>query len=369
MKISIFKVALTAVIGVASLASCSHTEKGWSVSGRIDGLSDTVKVALETYNRGEWMPVDSLAVKADGSFSYTASAAAPYPEIMRLTVDGNSIYFPVDSIDHITVTATAGDMSTYSLDGSAAAKTMASMDSLLNINVRAKGVQAVIADRELKHELFRIAYADQSVIPMYYLVNKSLGGNQLYDIENQADARYWSAVAQRFSQVRPDDPRTDFLARAVTRARALNSGSETVAQIEVPETGLFDIVRYDARGNRVSLAELASQGKVVVLSFANYDMEKSPAYNAVLNQIWEAHHDAGLEIFQLDFEANESTWKLRAANLPWTSVWNSDSDGNDVLLQYNVGVLPMTYIIGRDGSIAARVIEPADLADTVKKYF
>lgn len=368
MKKSLFKAASPAVICIASLASCGHTEKGWSVSGRIDGLSDTVKVALETYNRGEWMPVDSLAVKSDGSFSYTSATAAPYPEIMRLTVDGSSIYFPIDSIDHITVTASAADMSAYSLDGSTAAKAMASIDSLLNVNLRAKGI-AVITDRELKHELFRIAYADTSVIPMYYLVNKSLDGYQLFSLANQADVRYWSAVAQRFSQVRPDDPRTDFLARAVTRARALNNGSETVAQIEVPETGLFDIVRYDARGNRVSLADAASQGKIVVLSFTDYDMEKSPAYNAVLNQIWEAHHDAGLEIFQLDFEANESTWKLRAANLPWTSVWNSDSDGSDVLLQYNVGVIPMTYIIDRDGTIAARVLEPADLPDAVKKYF
>ena len=60
-------------------------------------------------------------------------------------------------------------------------------------------------------------------------------------------------------------------------------------------------------------------------------------------------------------------WKRKADNLPWITVWNSPVDGAEVLMQYNVGALPVTYVIGRDGTIAERVTDPAKLAAAVAR--
>ena len=61
-------------------------------------------------------------------------------------------------------------------------------------------------------------------------------------------------------------------------------------------------------------------------------------------------------------------WKIRAQNIPWIAVWNSTTDGDSALLSYNVGALPMTFIIDRSGTIAERVVDPTTLEKLLAKY-
>lgn len=355
---------LAVAISALALGACSTRPEGWTVDGRVDG-ADGGKLALEAFNNGRWIVIDSIATEADGSFKYTSATPAPYPEVMRITLGDGSIYFPVDSVDRVSINASAAHFTTgYTLAGSAQAATISTIDSIINAEVTARGAAAVAADNDLKRRIFEHAFNDESVIPMYYIINKSIGNRQLFDISNPADLRLYRAVAQRFSTDRPDDPRTAFLTTAVSAAAAQG----VTTQIEVPETGLFDIVRYDEKGQKHSLADMASKGKVVVLSFTSYDLESSPAYNVILNDIWEKHHDAGLEIYQLAFDQDETMWRIRANNIPWTTVWNSNSDGTEPLLQYNVGALPMTYIIDRQGQISERITEPDKLEAAVAKH-
>lgn len=356
---------IVATLAATVLAACSSSDNGWSISGTVEGAGQDTRIAIERFNNGSWMVMDSITVDIDGSFKYTSPEAAPYPDVLRLSLNGSSIYFPVDSIDHITVTANAGNFASgYKMEGSAQATTIASIDSIINANLNTRGVEALLADNDLKKEIFTLAFNNESLLPMYYVINKSVGDNQLFDISNPADLRLFRAVAQRFNVERPDDPRTAYLVQQATSV--INSDITTT--IEVPETALIDIVRFDEKGVSRSLSEMASKGNVVVLSFTTYEMEKSPAYNVILNNVWEKYHDSGLDIYQIAFDEDQTMWQIRAANLPWTTVWNSNTDSKDPLLKYNVGTLPMTYIIDRKGQIASRVADPAELESSVAKY-
>ncbi|MDE6134581.1 MAG: hypothetical protein K2F79_03295, partial [Muribaculaceae bacterium] len=84
---------------------------------------------------------------------------------------------------------------------------------------------------------------------------------------------------------------------------------------------------------------------------------------------YELYHSKGLEIYQIAFDDDEVAWKQAAANLPWTAVWNSPADGSALLYTYNVGAVPMTFVINRHGDISERVTDPAMLPKTVAKYF
>ena len=75
----------------------------------------------------------------------------------------------------------------------------------------------------------------------------------------------------------------------------------------------------------------------------------------------------GLEIYQIAFDADEVEWKQKADNLPWITVWNSPVDGTDVLMKYNVGALPVAFVIDGEGVIRERVIDPAKLNAAVAK--
>ncbi len=358
---------ITAAIAVSALfiTSCDK-QSGWSISGEIAGADDRTLV-IEGFNNGMWYVVDSVKT-TNGEFKYNASAPADYPEVMRLGMDGQYIYFPVDSVDHVSLMADAADFTnSYRLDGTLQARNIRSIDSLLNASVSSRGVLTTIADTDLKHQLFNKAFDDPSVMSVYYLINKTLGDQPLYDITNPADVRLYGAVAQRFANERPNDPRSKYLADTYKRARMAN-GEVKPREFVANEISIIDIERADVRGQKHSLAEMASKGDVVILSFTAYNMESSPAYNVVLNSIYEKYRNQGLQIYQIAFDGDETSWKQTARNLPWTAVWNSTTDSNAPLVEYNVGALPMTFIIDRQGSIAARVADPTQLEAEVKKY-
>lgn len=361
------KTYIAAAAGITlMLGACSHSNNGWGIDGRLnDGADNTLYI--EGFNNGNWYLVDSVKA-AGGKFEYRADAPAQYPDIMRLNLNGKYIYFPIDSTDIVTIVTDTIDFDhNYTLDGSVQARTVKSLDSIVSASLAAKGVEATISDEALKRELFNKAFADPSVASVYYLINKSAGGRLLFNLTNANDLRLYGAVAQRFATERPDDPRTKYLAAVFKRARQGQYGTPQ-HQIEVPETALLEIERADAKGTVHKLSEVAAKGGVTILSFTAYAMESSPAYNALLFKIYDQYKNAGLQIYQIAFDEDETVWRQTAANLPWTAVWNTTTGGNDPLVKYNVGVLPSTFIIDRNGSLAERVSDPSQLEKAVAKY-
>ncbi len=351
-------------------AACS-VPAGWSVDGAIEGADTGTRIALEKYSHGRWLLVDSLTVDGTGAFGYDAPEAASYPELMRLSWPGHgSVFFPVDGTDDIIVSATASAFARGAVSGSVAADAFRRVDSIVGAAADAGATAATLGD-DARRALITAITTDTTGIVAYYTATKSLGDRLIFDPADRMGNRVYGAAAQVFASYRPDDPRGEALRQAFFEGRrALGlTADATPTVVEVPETGLIDIVRYDRAGNECSLKEMASQGKVVLLSFTTYAHANSPVYNGILNDAYSRYHDNGLEIYQIAFDSNESAWKEAARNLPWTAVWNAPTDGPAVLATYNVGALPVTYIIDRQGSIAARIDNPDEIAPTVARYF
>lgn len=352
-------IAVLSVVFIAGfVSSCSKNASGWSVVGEVTSESDCI-LSLEAFNNGHWYVIDSLKTH-NGAFEYKSTDAAAYPEIMRLGLEGNYIYFPIDSVDRVCVLSNSNAFSTdYRLEGTVHAQTMRSLDSIINASVVNRGARETVSDATFKQQLFVRAFEDPSVMPLYYLINKRVGDTLLFDPSDPTDNRYYGAVAQRFATKCPDDPRGKTLLAIFKDGRSIK-GPSTI-DIEVTETGLFDIVRSDVKGKSHSLAKMASEGNVVLLSFTAYGLEGSNEYNMLLNSIYEKYKMKGLDIYQIAFDENEAIWKENARNIPWTAVWNSTTDGDEILIKYNVGILPMTFIIDRSGVIVERVSNPDQL--------
>ena len=363
---SIIIASLTA--SLAAAVSCSGP-KGWSVEGSIAGAAGQ-KVALQAFNNNNWYTIDSILISGSDKFEYMAAAPAPYPEVLRLSLNGSSIYFPVDSVSRITVSADAASFShDYSLSGSEAALRFAEIDSMITSTVSAKGEKAAATDSLLKRNLSQIILTSGQPIAAYYIINKRIGGQPLFDPADKRDRAIIGAVAQAFDTAMPDDPRTITLRNLFLSAK-IAANPERIEQntIEVPESGLAsDIKAYDNKGVEHSLYDVAAKGNIVLLSFTNYELESSPAYNVILADLYKKYRDRGFEIFQLAFDPDEAEWKQSAVNLPWITVWNAPEDGSAALINYNVSVLPLTYIIGRDGVLRTRITDPTTLYAEIAK--
>ena len=354
-------------LSTLTLGSCSR-QQGWTIDGTISGAAGE-KVALQAFNNNNWYTIDSIVVSKNDHFEYKAAAPAAYPEVLRLSLNGASIYFPVDSVSKVTLTANAASFNkNYSLKGSQAALKFVEIDSLISSTVAAKGEAAAATDSLLKRQLSQIVLTANEPIASYYVINKRIGNQALFDPASKRDLAVIGAVAQEFDSKLPEDPRTVTLRNIYLGAKAAANPDRFETTIELPEAGLSaDIKGYDNKGVAHSLYEAASKGDVVLLSFTNYEHEASPAYNVILADLYNKYHERGFEIFQLAFDEDEVEWKQSAVNLPWITIWNSPSDGSAAIINYNVNMLPLSYIIDRDGVLRTRVTDPTTLDGIISK--
>lgn len=347
---------------IALLSSCSNGNR-WEIKGNIEGVDDGQVVVVEGNNQGYWYPLDTLQLAADGSYKYSHEAQG-YPDIYRLRIGESSVYFPIDSIETIHISATAPDINrNFKLSGSPQAENLARVDSLLNSRAAANsGVFST--DSILKRELTGMILADPSGIVAYYIINKSLSGHLLFNPENRADIRVIGAVANAFNEKRPSDPRTAYLKNLYLNKRGAKGAPR---QHEANEVRAFDITLYDNKGVQHSLLDATSKGNVVILNFTAYTAEESPALNLMLNKVYEKYHANGLEVFQVAFDRDEVAWREAAKNLPWITVYNGVADGDKALRDYNVGSLPAIFIFDRNGDVVERLSDASQLDAAVAR--
>ncbi len=362
-------ILLTAGIAAAMMiTSCSGNRNKWNIHGTIDGLSDTDIVVLEGNNQGGWYTIDTIKPDKNGKFSYS-HAPMGYPDIYRLRTGGSSLYFPIDSIESLTINATAPDMATnHTVTGSISAENLARVDSMLSASTAVKGIAGVLADEGLKRELGQMILSEPDGIVAYYVISKKIDGKPLFNPAVSLDHRLIGAVANSFTQNRPSDPRTSYLKKLYIDNRRGGNVTPT-GTIEAQEVGSFELKLFDRKGVEHSLHELIEAGHPVILNFTAYAADWSPAYNIALNKVYEKYKAQGLEIYQVSVDNDEYAWKQTAANLPWISVLNNlSADGNVNLINYNVMSIPTTYIINREGVIAERVEDVTQLESAVAKY-
>ncbi len=354
---------ISAIAFSAMLAiSCSHEAK-WSVKGNIDGATDG-NVILEAANAGGfWYAIDTLTLDKSGNFS-TEQPAALYPDIFRLNYGGKYIYFPIDSIDNLTVKASATSFATdYELDGSDNARLVAHVDKRINDFLSTHKVQDLDTAQTLKRELGGMILGDPAGIVSFYIVSKQVGGRPIFRNDNRRELGLIGAVANAYNEKRPNDPRTLYLKDLWIKNRSrFSTPTDTIAAstISFPE-----IKALDENGNEQSLTDIASKNKTVILNFTQYEADYSQALNLALREIYDARHDSGLQIFQLGFSPDEFQWRVAAGNQPWITVYNGASDAN--ILSYNVGALPAIFII-HNGDLVERIASVDALKSVVSRY-
>ncbi len=353
---------LMAGMALVAFAACNHTDN-WSVSGTITGADGKLLTLERSYN-GMWTVLDSVRLDEKGDYEFK-SAPFGYPDIYRISLDGKaSAYFPVDSLDNVTLCGDAATLATdYRLSGTVSAEMLQAINGLINKKIASVGRDAAVGDSLLKCELSGMVLGDMSSIVSYYIINKEIGGRRIFDPTDKADLRVIGAVVNAFSALRPNDPRTRFMElQYIAQRRALNP---VTTQVTATEIGFPEIRLRDVGNNERPLSAIVGNGKPVILNFTAYAADNSPAVNLALAGIYNA---GGVEIYQVSIDRDEYLWREAARNLPWVAVFNSPRDGDRVLVDYNVGAVPMSFIIDRNGMLQERVEDISRLSELIGKY-
>jgi hypothetical protein len=352
------------------LCSCSENN-GWKVEGTVaDAADKTIYVEQSTFNN--WYVADSIKLSADGKFSYQAEEAAAVPSIFRLRLDGKYIYFPVDSIETITVTANGKNFDRhFTLAGNDAAKTFTTVDSLISASVDSKGVAGAVADADLKRQLNLIINHDTTCLVSYYVIGKFVGTTPLYDLTKKDDVKILANAANNFKRMLPDDARTKELEqRWVAARRALGNLPQREVQATYNGRPRADLKRYDCNGKEHDFDKIVERGGITVLNFTRYDGQNSQANTVQLKSVYDKYKAQGLQIYQIAYDPDEVAWKRSAANMPWIAVWNAPTDNIEALVSYNVDPVngdPVSFVFNRAGELMERVTDPSKLDAAIAK--
>lgn len=354
--VKLFKLTLCMAAVAAMTTACS--EPTFKVSGEVEGADGKSLVLEKSDFHGRWIPLDSVKVSDSGKYSIEADAPAS-PEIYRLSLGDSFIYFPVDSIESLTVNSSAKAFGTdFSISGSDQAEKLATFEKELMALNSSDAAKTEAFKRDVYNKYLREA---RGSILSYYVLTKIVDGKPLYDPMSDTDAKYYAAVATSFQEFRPNDPHTGMLRQVSLDAMSRKNNAKGVRRVvEAEEITLIDIDLPDETGKNVKLSQVAKQGTPTILIFSMMNQPESPAFNLALSELY-TKLGGRVNFYHIAFDADQYAWREAARNLPWTTVIDPSGQTSDALVKYNVGALPAFFIYNSAGSLSDRAIDLADL--------
>lgn len=154
---------------MAALTGCS--EKKWHAEGTVEGAESASLIVEAPNGRGGWYALDTVTTDKKGRFK-VAGVPAGHPEVFRLTLDGKSLYFPIDSLESVDIRANAATFATdYTVSGSESADKLQHINDLINKTIKEKGAEATAFDPDLKRQLAEAVLRDPAGAVAYYTIS------------------------------------------------------------------------------------------------------------------------------------------------------------------------------------------------------
>lgn len=325
------------IAAALALCSCSGGEK-WSLRGEApDGLGEETTAYLEAPTAmGTWTVTDSVAVIPGKSFTLSGPRAAR-GTLMRLRIGQSTVYVPLDSTENLTL---AADLS---LAGSPEAELISKVSSIINDP----------AGTDTRRALLTALEGNYATTAAYYAARLT------------GSPRIVRTVANRFNEELPGDPRTAVLLADLRRLSPRPAAPDSVMEqvIYAPEIGYFDFELMDRNGRMRKLSETVGANPLTVLAYVDLANSEAPGITRALGDA----RNAGAEVFEVGFEANQHLWAAATEGLPWVNVYQSEAADDTHMGQYRVVDLPTFFLI-KNGEIVERIADPAELVNTVNRY-
>lgn len=372
------------IIAIAALAMVSCSEKKFHVEGNITNAKDSV-LYFENVGLEEVAVVDSVKLDEDGAFSF-AQEQTPAPEFYRLRIADQIINVSIDSTETVTVKAQYPQMATqYEISGSDNCSKIKEL-TLKQINLTQRAIaisqdDALSVDESNDSILNMIKAYKQDVKTNYILKEpnrsyayfalfQALGNTLIFNPRSDKDdIKLFAAVATSWDTYYPGSERGANLHNIAiegmknVRIVAQNE-ARTIDVNQISATGLIDIVLPDNKGQVRKLSDL--KGKVVILDFHLFGIEKSPERILLLRELYNKYHAQGLEIYQVSLDPDEHFWKQQTAALPWISVRDPQGLDSQTLITYNIQGLPDYFLISRDNALYKRAAQVKDLEAEIR---
>ncbi len=140
--------------------------------------------------------------------------------------------------------------------------------------------------------------------------------------------------------------------------------SQELANIADPR---LQIKLPDAQGDSLTLASL--KGKVVLLDFWASWCLPCRASNKKLAKLYPKYREQGFEIFGVSVDEEKADWMkaIRKDKITWIQVNDSGGNMGKTIMDWNVTVIPTTFLINREGNVVAIDLEGKRLEEEIRR--
>jgi len=380
---------LILVLIILSAVSCSK-QKRILVEGKISnpfkGYVYLNKIEINTP-----VSVDSVKIRKNGTFRIRIKATLP--EFYQLGITGKGfITLLAEPGEKIKVSFKSGFLpQNYSVTGSPGTTKLMLLDSALNVTINRidslKNIYNTFYNKlgfEKKEKEINEAYVkilkDQRMFNISFIL-KNLSSfaslkalyqkvdDRTYVLYDARDIQFLKLVSDSLNFHYPESKQARALKENFEKekARFLMSQIEQMAK-NAPEKKL-DPELNDINGKRVTLSSL--RGKYVLLAFWSAGSPDCIAENLELKPLYSKYKSKGFEIYQINLDLNEETWRKAVSfdELPWINV-REDDPANPVYARlYNVKILPANYLYDRNGEIIASNLHGRQLQIKLQQIF
>ena len=381
MKKNLTKVIMT-VLAALTLTACNQNK--FHIEGEVANAKDSV-LYFEHVGLDGTEILDSAKLTDDGQFAFSHEATEA-PEFYRLRIYDQIINIAIDSTETISIKTQCPAMATqYEVEGSENCQKIKEL-ALKQITLQGQAIaleRNMQLDRtQVRDSIMRLLNAYKEDVKMNYIFkapNKSyayfalfqtLGPWLIFDPKsNRDDVKVFAAVATSWDTYYPGALRGQNLhniaIEGMKNVRIVdNSNQQTVEESKIVEAGIIDIELTDNKGNKRKLSSL--KGQVVLLDFHVFAMEDSPKRILMLRELYNKYHSQGLEVFQVSLDSDEHFWKQQTAALPWVSVRDVNGTQSQLLVSYNIQVLPEFFLIDRQNNLVKRSEQMKDVEAEIK---
>lgn len=127
----------------------------------------------------------------------------------------------------------------------------------------------------------------------------------------------------------------------------------------------------DRNGKRISLEETYRKSELTLIMFWRSNCPHCREFEPELEKIYKIYHPKGLEIYAINADKEEETWKkfIQNTNCSWPSVFLAYDSRKDFSKRFPVPSTPTLIAVDKEGIIVKRLIMRSKLENDLQYFF